>query len=77
MKLFGASDLPRWTAIIVVLAALFSPELSGAEANAEDRSAAHTGGTDFIRDVAPILSKAGCNGGKCHGSFQGRGGFRR
>ena len=76
MKLFGASDLPRWTAIIVVLAALFSPELSGAEANAEDRSAAHTGGTDFIRDVAPILSKAGCNGGKCHGSFQGRGGFR-
>lgn len=30
----------------------------------------------FIRDVAPILSKAGCNGGKCHGSFQGRGGFR-
>ncbi|MDA1052322.1 MAG: DUF1549 domain-containing protein [Planctomycetota bacterium] len=31
---------------------------------------------DFIRDVAPALTKAGCNGGKCHGSFQGRGGFR-
>lgn len=31
---------------------------------------------DFVRDVAPVLSKAGCNAGKCHGSFQGRGGFR-
>ncbi|HUG67203.1 MAG TPA: DUF1549 domain-containing protein, partial [Pirellulaceae bacterium] len=31
---------------------------------------------DFTRDVAPVLSKAGCNAGKCHGSFQGRGGFR-
>jgi len=31
---------------------------------------------DFIRDVSPALSKAGCNAGKCHGSFQGRGGFQ-
>ena len=31
---------------------------------------------DFIRDVVPSLTKAGCNAGKCHGSFQGRGGFR-
>lgn len=30
----------------------------------------------FVRDVMPVLTKAGCNGGKCHGSFQGRGGFR-
>ena len=33
-------------------------------------------GPNFVRDVVPILTKAGCNGGKCHGSFQGRGGFR-
>ena len=31
---------------------------------------------DFTRQVVPVLSKLGCNGGKCHGSFKGRGGFR-
>ncbi|HEX5103677.1 MAG TPA: DUF1549 and DUF1553 domain-containing protein [Pirellulaceae bacterium] len=30
----------------------------------------------FRRDVIPALTKAGCNAGACHGSFQGRGGFR-
>lgn len=30
----------------------------------------------FVRDVLPVLTKSGCNGGACHGSFQGRGGFR-
>ena len=28
------------------------------------------------RDVIPALTKAGCNSGACHGSFQGRGGLR-
>src|SRR5688500_2801697 len=31
---------------------------------------------NFARDVIPALTKLGCNGGACHGSFQGRGGFR-
>jgi hypothetical protein len=30
----------------------------------------------FTRDVVPVLTKLGCNAGSCHGSFQGRGGFR-
>jgi hypothetical protein len=30
----------------------------------------------FARDVLPVLTKAGCNAGTCHGSLQGRGGFR-
>jgi hypothetical protein len=30
----------------------------------------------FARDVIPMLTKAGCNSGACHGSLQGRGGFR-
>jgi hypothetical protein len=30
----------------------------------------------FRRDVIAVLTKAGCNGGACHGSFQGRGGLR-
>ncbi len=31
---------------------------------------------DFARDVVPALTKAGCSAGACHGSLQGRGGFR-
>jgi hypothetical protein len=30
---------------------------------------------DFDTDVLPILSKAGCNSGACHGAAAGRGGF--
>lgn len=30
----------------------------------------------FIRDIAPILSKAGCNMGACHASQYGKGGFK-
>ena len=30
----------------------------------------------FERDVIPILSKAGCNGGGCHGALAGKAGFR-
>jgi hypothetical protein len=31
---------------------------------------------DFQRHVVPLLSRMGCNGRACHGSFQGQGGFR-
>ena len=31
---------------------------------------------EFVRDVQPALTKAGCNSGSCHGAFSGRGGFR-
>jgi hypothetical protein len=31
---------------------------------------------DFQKHVVPLLGKLGCNGRSCHGSFQGRGGFR-
>ena len=31
---------------------------------------------DFIHDVNPILSKLGCNAGTCHGSLQGKNGFK-
>ncbi|HLJ56101.1 MAG TPA: DUF1549 and DUF1553 domain-containing protein, partial [Chthonomonadaceae bacterium] len=30
----------------------------------------------FVRDVMPILSKAGCNAGTCHGSAKGKNGFK-
>jgi hypothetical protein len=31
---------------------------------------------NFAREVEPILTKAGCNSGGCHGSQHGRGGFK-
>ncbi len=31
---------------------------------------------DYIRDVNPVISKAGCNAGTCHGSKDGRNGFK-
>jgi hypothetical protein len=31
---------------------------------------------DFQRHVMPLLGRLGCNGRACHGSFQGKGGFR-
>ena len=34
------------------------------------------GDVSFDLDVMPILSKAGCNGGGCHGALAGKGGFR-
>ncbi|MGO8747978.1 MAG: DUF1549 domain-containing protein [Thermoguttaceae bacterium] len=30
----------------------------------------------FIRDVTPVLSRAGCNAGTCHGSAKGKNGFK-
>ena len=30
----------------------------------------------FVREVEPILSKAGCNAGTCHGSAKGKNGFK-
>ena len=36
----------------------------------------HPARGDFVRDVAPVLSKLGCNMGTCHGSAQGKNGFK-
>ncbi|MGZ0173654.1 MAG: DUF1549 domain-containing protein [Planctomycetales bacterium] len=32
--------------------------------------------TDYVRDVTPVLSKLGCNAGTCHGSKDGKNGFK-
>jgi hypothetical protein len=34
------------------------------------------GDVSFTNDIVPILSKAGCNGGGCHGALAGKAGFR-
>jgi len=37
---------------------------------------APAGGWNFQRHVMPVLTKAGCNTGGCHGALAGKGGFR-
>ena len=39
-------------------------------------SGGKVGTVDFERHVMGLLSKVGCNAGSCHGSFQGKNGFR-
>ena len=39
-------------------------------------SGAETDPPSFRNDILPIFSKANCNGGGCHGSLAGKGGFR-
>src|SRR5262249_17846060 len=31
---------------------------------------------DYVQDVAPVLSRLGCNAGTCHGSKEGKNGFK-
>ena len=52
-----------WASLALLLAAPFAVRAQDA-------------GPHFVRDVLPVLTKSGCNSGACHGSFQGRGGFR-
>ena len=39
-------------------------------------SAAEAPKVTFLRDVAPILNKAGCTSGPCHGAAKGKNGFK-
>ena len=50
--------------LITLAALLFTAALPGTEP------------LSFRNDVLPVLSKAGCNGGGCHGALAGKGGFR-
>ncbi len=45
---------------------------AGGVATANDAA----GDVSFTNDIVPILSKAGCNGGGCHGALAGKAGFR-
>src|SRR5215216_728669 len=53
---------------ISVKALLISVLLFAAVASAE--------GISFRQDVEPILTKAGCNAGQCHGKLAGQNGFK-
>lgn len=60
-------------ALICSFVAYPSPVSAAAPFKAERPSVERV---DFERHVMGLLGRMGCNAGSCHGSFQGRGGFR-
>src|SRR5437899_6140775 len=70
MSRFGAAS-----ALSLVLA------ISAASAASPERPIQTPAGTtvekvDFERHIMGLFGRMGCNSGSCHGSFQGKGGFR-
>jgi hypothetical protein len=57
------------------LAAPFTP-VSATEPHSEASGSATAGEVSFLREVLPILTRAGCNAGACHGNLNGKGGFK-
>jgi len=57
-------------------------EITFTHENLSVKVAVTVGGTaahrevSFVQDVQPVLSKAGCNAGTCHGSKEGKNGFK-
>lgn len=58
------------TVAALLVSALLPPPAYDSVAGAPEH------GVQFERHVMGILGRMGCNSGSCHGSFQGRGGFR-
>ncbi|MAI30790.1 MAG: hypothetical protein CMM07_03850, partial [Rhodopirellula sp.] len=50
------------------------PQTSDQKSDPRSTETKHT--IDFINDLIPMITKLGCNAGKCHGSAIGRGGFK-
>jgi hypothetical protein len=40
------------------------------------RGTGHEEPVNFVREVVPVLTRAGCNAGACHGALHGKNGFR-
>jgi Protein of unknown function (DUF1549)/Protein of unknown function (DUF1553) len=73
MRVFSPSHLP-WTFLLAGLLFLTSPPSASAAVRLPNGSIVKT--VDFERHVVALFGRMGCNAGSCHGSFQGKGGFR-
>ncbi len=69
---------PLLLAGLLTGSAAFAADGDGSDGSGAVESAARSGDSplDFTNDIVPILTKAGCNGGGCHGKATGRGGFK-
>jgi len=68
----------RFTLGLAVALALLEPAAFAADPGApiRERFADSQTQPSFQKHVLPLMSKLGCSGRACHGSFQGQGGFR-
>src|SRR5262245_5907928 len=69
----AARSTRPWTALSA-LTLLAAASLGQVQAAAPERNGATT--VNFERHVMGLFGRMGCNSGSCHGSFQGKGGFR-
>src|SRR5262245_52081500 len=60
----------------VAIAALFLATPATGQAAVGLPDGTNVAKVDFERHIMGLLGRMGCNGGSCHGSFQGKGGFR-
>jgi hypothetical protein len=66
-----------WMAALAVSSALIQvASAEQAAAGPKSSPAPVVENVDFERHVSSLLRRLGCNAGACHGSFEGRGGFR-
>jgi hypothetical protein len=65
----------RLTVLVLLLAILGGLADIAVAADATSADAEHRE-VSFTNDIMPILSKAGCNSGGCHGALAGKAGFR-
>jgi len=63
-----------WSSIALVSVGLLVPSVARAEVVLPDGT--KVAKVDFERHIMGLFSKSGCNSGSCHGSFQGKNGFR-
>src|SRR5207249_543013 len=72
----SASSTSRFRAVgaLALGLGLFTASAASAAIPLPDRSSLEQ--VDFERHIMGLLGRMGCNSGSCHGSFQGKGGFR-
>ena len=65
-------DSWRLPVVVCIVLIFITSGVQASDANSGDRNRPPS----FRTDIAPLLSKAGCNMGACHGNLNGKGGFK-
>src|SRR5947209_6530082 len=69
-----AASITRFRTLAAVLLPLVAAAPAPAAVLLPNQGSVQT--VDFERHVMGLFGRMGCNSGSCHGSFQGKGGFR-
>src|SRR4029434_2973236 len=75
-KADGQGMLPRRVLKYCAFAILFAALPAPVALAAPETPAPAQPGVSFVKDILPVLSKAGCNAGSCHAKPEGQNGFK-